>query len=60
MRLNLKTKTEPKKQIAVMMYLSDVDTLQDMAKENGITLAMLVRSTLNDLIETHTTQEGEN
>lgn len=51
MKLNLTTKTDEKKQLGVMIYESDYDSLQEIASNEGIKLTMLVRSILNDYLD---------
>lgn len=56
MKLNLRTKeNDTKQQLGVQIWKSDYDYLQEIATANGITLAMLTRSIINDFIEKETT-----
>jgi hypothetical protein len=59
MILNLKeiktTDTETKCLVGATVYKSVKDTLEDIANRNGVSLSLVIRTALNDLIDKETT-----
>lgn len=53
MKLNLRSKTEEKVSIGVMIYASDKMAFDSMADNKGISTAMLLRSLINNLVDGH-------
>lgn len=53
MNLNLKHKDEEKVHIGCKIYMSDKAILDKIADDMGISTTLLLRSIINDLIDSH-------
>lgn len=51
MKLNLKHKAEPKYTVGFQLYESDKNAIEAIASHLGVTVSMLMRSLVNDLID---------
>lgn len=54
MNINLKPKNETKHNIGVAIYESDKKRLEEYAQSNGMTVSLIVRSLINDLLDSIT------
>lgn len=51
MNFNLRTKDEEKKHFGLQLYVSDHDKIYEIASNNGVTASLLIRSIINDFLD---------